>query len=518
MAPHHAATTTTAPSHGHHGHHGAAPTPHTPQANAHSTHDYPDESRRPWTVFALMIAAQFMVILDVSVVNVALPSISRSLQLSAADYQWTVSAYVLLSGGLLLLGGRVADLMNRRGAFLAGVGLFTAASLASGLAQGPLQLILSRAAQGAGAALLTPVALSIIMTAYAGKQRQTALAVWGTVGSLGIAAGVLFGGVLTSALGWRAVFFINVPIGIAVLLGTLRTVNRGTSERGALRRLDAPGALTLVGGLLALVFGIEATSSAGWTAPRTWVALALAAALLAAFARIERRTADPLVPPATWRIRSLVSASAVMAGVTGTVVGAIFLSSVHLQSVLGASPVVAGLEFLPLAAAITVSATVASKVIGRTGARTLILMGLVVMAGGVLLLAANAEGTSYTAHVLPGFLLAGAGVGPMFVAIAVAAMADVPGDRAGLASGLMMTGHEVGAALGVAALTAVAGDLTSRTGLVEGYGNAFTAAAGILAALFVLTLLAVPGGRPPAGAAGHGGHGHGGHGHSSHGH
>jgi O-antigen/teichoic acid export membrane protein len=213
--------------------------------------------------------------------------------------------------------------------------------------------------------------------------------------------------------------------------------------------------------------------------------------------------------------RSESFASAVMAGVTGMVVGAIFLSSVHLQSVLGASPFVAGLEFLPLAAAITLGAMVASKVIGRAGPRPLILVGLVVMAAGVLLLAANAHGTSYAANVLPGFLLTGAGVGPMFVAIAVAAMADVPGDKAGLASGLMMTGHEVGAALGVAALTAVAGDLTSRTGLVDGYGHAFMAAAVVLAALFVLTLVAVPGGRPTAGTHGHhGGHGgHGGHGH-----
>jgi EmrB/QacA subfamily drug resistance transporter len=463
-----------------------------------------------------MIAAQIMVILDVSVVNVALPSISRGLHLSGADYQWTVSAYVLLSGGLLLLGGRIADLLNRRRAFLTGIGLFTAASLASGLAQAPWQLIASRAAQGAGAALLTPAALSIIMTAYAGKQRQTALGIWGTVGSLGIAAGVLFGGSLTTALGWRAVFFINVPIGIAVVAGTLRTVARGASQPGARRRLDVPGALTLVGGLLALVFGIEATRSAGWTAPRTWIALALAGALLITFARLERRTAEPLVPPATWRIRSLVSASAVMAGVTGVVVGAIFLSSLYLQAITGASAFLAGLEFLPLAAAITAAATAASKVIGRIGARTLILGGLVVMTAGVLLLAANAGGTSYAADVLPGFLLIGAGVGPMFVAIAVAAMSDVPAETSGVASGLMMTGHEIGAALGVAALTAIAGNLTTRAGLIAGYGHAFTATAGVLAALFLLTLLAVPAGKPAAGAGhshGHHGHGHGGHGH-----
>ncbi|MGY1722865.1 MFS transporter [Blastococcus sp. SYSU DS0533] len=483
-------------------------------AHGHPIHHAPghappaaDEPRRPWTVFVLMIAAQFMVILDVSVVNVALPSISESLRLSAADYQWAISAYVLLSGGLLLLGGRIADLLDRRRAFLAGIALFTAASLVSGLAQTPLTLIGARAAQGAGAALLTPAALSIIMTAYAGKQRQTALAVWGTVGSLGIAAGVLFGGALTGALGWRAVFFINVPIGIAVLLGTLRAVARGDSRTGALGRLDVRGALPLVGGLLALVSGIEATRSAGWAAPRTWLALAAAAALLTTFARLEQRAADPLIPPATWRMRSLVSASAVMAGVTGVVVGAIFLSSLYLQAVVGSSPVVAGLQFLPLATAITLAAAAASKVIGHLGARTLVLGGLVVMAAGVLLLATSAGGTSYAADVLPGFLLVGAGVGPMFVAIAVAAMSDVPAERSGLASGLMMTGHEIGAALGVAALTAVAGDLATSTGLIDGYGRAFAATAGILAALFVLTALAVPGGKPPAGTAGHG-HGH----------
>jgi hypothetical protein len=214
------------------------------------------------------------------------------------------------------------------------------------------------------------------------------------------------------------------------------------------------------------------------------------------------------VPPATWRIRSLISASAVMAGVTGVVVGAIFLSSLYLQAIVGSSALVAGLQFLPLAGAITVAAMAASKVIGRVGARTLILGGLAVMAGGVLLLAANAGGTSYASDVLPGFLLVGAGVGPMFVAIAVAAMSDVPAESSGLASGLMMTGHEIGAALGVAALTAVAGELATHAGLVAGYGRAFTATAGVLAALFLLALFALPGGKPAAGDAHSHGHGH----------
>ncbi|HZC73192.1 MAG TPA: MFS transporter [Jatrophihabitans sp.] len=480
---------------------------HTTQPAPHADDRGPSEARRPWTVFALMIAAQFMVILDVSVVNVALPSISRGLHLTASDYQWVVSVYVLMSGGLLLLGGRIADLFDRRRAFLTGVTTFTAASLVSGLAQTPATLIAARAGQGAGAALLTPAALSIIMTAYAGRQRQTALAVWGAIGSTGIAAGVLFGGALTSALGWRAVFFINVPIGIAVITGALRKVAAGQRNPDALRRLDAPGAATLVAGLVLLVYAIENTRSAGWSAERTWLAFAGSAALLGTFSRLERRTPNALVPPATWRIRSLVSASAVMAGVTGVVVGGIFLSSLYLQSVIGSSPVQAGLEFLPLAGAITLAAAAASHVIGEVGPRTLIASGLIVMTGGVLLLAGSAGGGSYAADVLPGFLVVGAGVGPMFVAIAIAAMSRVPEEKAGLASGLMMTGHEIGAALGVAALTAVAGNLATRSGLIAGYANAFHATAAALAGLFVLTLLAVPNDKPQ-----HGGHGHG-HGH-----
>jgi hypothetical protein len=213
-------------------------------------------------------------------------------------------------------------------------------------------------------------------------------------------------------------------------------------------------------------------------------------------------------------MRSLVSASAVMAGVTGVVVGAIFLTSLYLQDITGASPIVTGLQFLPLAAAITASATVATKLIGHLGARPLILTGLVIIAAGVLLLAANAGGSHYAADVLPGLLLVGAGVGPMFVAIAVAAMGDVPAESSGLASGVMMTGHEIGAALGVAGLTAVAGDLATKAALIDGYGRAFTATAVVLAALFLLTTFAVPGGRPAADAGhGHAGHGHGGHGH-----
>lgn len=491
------------PRHGHHGRHGADAVAH------HDSHE-PDVTRRPWTVLALMLAAQVMVVLDVSVVNVALPSIATDLHLSSSDYQWTVSAYVLLSGGLLLLGGRLADLFDRRRMFLTGLAVFTLGSLVSGFADSALTLILARGAQGAGAAMLTPAAMSIVMTSYAGRQRATALALWGTVASMGIAAGVLFGGILTTVFDWRAVFFINVPVGAVVLAGVLAKVPPMPSTTAAGdRRLDLSGALTLVTGLLALVYAVESTTSHGWTAAPTLGAAALAAVLLGAFVVNERKVAAPIVPPATWRIRSLVSASVVMAGVTGAVVGAIFLSSLYLQQVLGASALVAGLEFLPLAAFITASAAVASKALPHLGAKRLIVIGLVLAAAGALVLASIDSDPRYLTDVLPGFALLGLGVGPMFVAISVAAMSDVPHEQSGMASGLLMTGHEIGAALGVAALTAIAGDLTTRAGIVDGTQDAFLAIAVGLAALLLPTALLPAHDPETAMAAGHGhGHGH----------
>jgi EmrB/QacA subfamily drug resistance transporter len=484
---------------------------HTPgTSRGHDTGDGhgDDAPRRPWTVLVLMLAAQVMVVLDVSVVNVALPSIAADLQLSSGDYQWAVSAYVLLSGGLLLLGGRMADLFDRRRMFLTGLAVFTLGSLVSGFADSASTLILARGAQGAGAAMLTPAAMSIVMTTYAGRQRATALALWGTVASMGIAAGVLFGGILTTAFDWRAVFFINVPVGAAVLAGVLRRVPAAPGTGDGRRQLDVSGALTLVTGLLALVYTVESTTSHGWTAPQTLGAATAAAALLVGFVINERKVAAPIVPPTTWRIRSLVSASVVMAGVTGAVVGAIFLSSLYLQQVLGSSALVAGLEFLPLAAFITVSAAVAAKVLPHAGAKKLIGIGLLIAAAGALVLASVDADPSYLTDVLPGFALLGLGVGPMFVAISVAAMSDVPQEQSGMASGLLMTGHEIGAALGVAALTAVAGDLTTQAGIVSGSQDAFLAVAIGLAALLLPTAL-VPAQEPNAAPQGHGhGHGH----------
>jgi EmrB/QacA subfamily drug resistance transporter len=476
---------------------------HAPAAATGAAHDDQPEQRRPWTVLGVMIMAQLMVILDVSVVNVALPSIGRALDFTSTDYQWTVSAYVLLSGGLLLLGGRLADLLDRRTMFLSGLALFTAASLVSATASSAAALVLSRGAQGAGAALLTPAALSILMSTYAGRQRATALAIWGTVGSLGIALGVLFGGVLTTAFGWRAIFFVNIPIGLVAAVQSLRLVGRGDRVPGAARRLDLPGAGTAVTGLLALVYAIEGTRTHGWTSAQTLTAFATAAALLTAFALIERRVPAPLVPPSTWRVRSLVSASTVMAVITGAVVGAIFLGSLFLQSVLGSSAVVTGLQFLPLAAAITTGATVASKLLGKVRPKTMMVVGLLVVAAGALVLADMDTDPGYVADVLPGFALLGLGVGPMFVAISVAAMAGVPAEQSGLASGVMRTGHEVGAALGVATLTAVAGDITTRSGLVDAFPQVFLVVAGAMVALSAFAAIAVPRQHAPEGGHHH---------------
>jgi MFS family permease len=347
--------------------------------------------------------------------------------------------------------------------------------------------------------------MSIVMTSYAGRQRATALALWGTVASMGIAVGVLFGGILTTAFDWRAVFFINVPVGAVVLLGVLRKIPAAPAASGP-RRLDVSGALTLVTGLLAFVYAVESTTSHGWTSPQTLVAGATALVLLGAFVVNELKVAAPIVPPATWRIRSLVSASVVMAGVTGAVVGAIFLSSLYLQQVMGSSALVAGLQFLPLAAFITASAAVASKALPHVGAKKLIAFGLIIAAAGALVLASVDANPSYLTDVLPGFALLGLGVGPMFVAISVAAMGDVAQEQAGLASGLLMTGHEIGAALGVATLTAIAGDLTTQAGIVSGSHDAFLAIAIGLAVLLLPTAL-LPTANPAATTHGHG-HGH----------
>lgn len=467
--------------------HGSAPRPETAPP------------RRPWSVLILLGVAEFMVILDATVVNVALPSIGRALHFAAGDLPWVVTAYVLFSGGLVLLGGRAADVLGRRATFLAGLAVFTAASLASGLAPSSGALIAARAGQGLGAALLTPAALSIIVAVYSGAQRAAALSAWGALGGGGAAAGVLAGGILTTWLGWRSVFLVNVPVGVAAGLLSLRLVPRSGARSAARRQLDLPGALLVVAGLVTGVYALAGTPQHGWGSGRTLLLLAVSAGLLAAFAVVERAARRPLLPPSTWRSRSLVTGALVMFGATGILVGTFFLNSLYLQDVAGASPLRAGLEFLPLVAVIGLGAHLTPHLLPRAGSRVLAAAGLLLMAGGALLLSGVSAHAGYLTGLLPGLLVIGAGTGLVFPAAAVTAMSDVPADRAGLASGLMTAAHEIGAALGVAVFAAVA-TAVAGGGFAAGYRHGFTVVAAVAAGLALAAALAIPAVRPAPGA------------------
>ena len=469
--------------------HGPAPADPTP------------EQRNPsWAVLIVVCLAQFMVILDGTVVNVALPSIGRALHFPSGDLQWVVSGYVLFSGGLMLVGGRAADVAGRRRVFLAGLTVFTAASLASGLAPTSGALVAARSGQGLGAALLTPAALSIITTTYSGARRGAALSAWGAIAAGGAAAGVLAGGILTTWLGWRSVFLINVPVGLTAGLLSLHLVPRSRPAAGNGRELDLPGALLVTAGLVTGVYAISEAPVHGWGSARTLL-LAVSIGLLAAFAVAERSARRPLVPPRTWRPRSLVAGLAVMLGATGVLIGTFFLNSLFLQDVQGASALRAGLEFLPLVAVIGLGAHTTSKLLPRAGSRVLSVSGLVLMGGGALLLSAVSARSGYLTGVLPGLLLVGAGTGVVFPAASVTTLSDADDDRAGVASGLLTTAHDIGGALGVALFSAIAtAQVSVGAGFAVGYRHGFLVAAVIAAAVAVIALIALPAVRPMPGA------------------
>jgi EmrB/QacA subfamily drug resistance transporter len=476
---------------------------HTRQPDAKSG---PDE-RRSWAVLALALVAQILVVLDISVVNTALPTIGDALSLSSSDLQWLVTAYLLISGGGLLLGGRIADLLPRRRVFLTGMAIFTTASLSSGFASSAGALIGARAAQGLGAALMTPAALSLIMTTYSGAQRARGLALWGAVGGFGIAAGVMVGGALTTWVGWQAIFWVNVPIGVVALVVAVRILPHERTDRARLAQFDIPGAVTVVAGLAALMFGLAGTTTHGWVSARTIVVLLIAAGLLATFVVIERHVPRPLVPPHTWSVKSLVSGTAVMLGVTGLLVGAVFLTSIFMQTVLGFSALKAGMAFLPLALALVVGTQVASHLMSHASARNLAAAGLVTSAIGATLLSLASSTATYAANLLPGLMVLGVGTGAVFVAVSASAMAGIPAQHSGMASGFLMTGHEVGAALGVAILSAVAtsaGSLTTEGGASAAFSRGFLGAAALAAVVAVFAVLRMPATRTTGG----GGHMH----------
>jgi EmrB/QacA subfamily drug resistance transporter len=458
------------------------------------------QARQPWSILILLAVAQFMVILDVTVVNVALPSIGSDLGFAAGDLRWVVTAYVLFTGGLLLLGGRAADMLGRRRVFLTGLALFTAASFASGLAVSPAMLIASRAAQGLGAAMLSPAALSIVTATYTGARRTAALSAWGAIAAAGSVIGLVVGGMLTSWLSWEWVFFINVPIGLTAFPLALRIVPSRPGS-GGLRQLDVAGAVSLVGGLVALVDAIQGTSTHGWGSARTLALLAASALLLGTFLAVESRARRPLVPLATWSIRSLSSGVGMMFGATGFMIGTLYLGSLYMQGELGFSALQAGLAFLPVSITIGVVAQLARRALSAVGTRTVMVVGLLLMAAGGAVLSVAPDHATYVSDLLPGFVLVGASLGLVFVSVQVTAFSEVGEAMAGLASGLFTTGHEIGAAFGVAVFSTVAAgtgnDAVASLGSGAAYGKGIGVAALVALGMAVLAAITVPAIRPP---------------------
>ncbi len=415
---------------------------------------------RRWLALALLLTSQFMVILDASVVNVALPSIQQDLGFSASGLQWVVNAYVIAFGGLLLLGGRVADLLGRRRMFVAGTLLFTVASLAAGLANSDAVLIAARALQGVGAAIVAPAALSLITTTFTEPgERNKALGIYGAVAGAGGAVGVLLSGVLTDVAGWPWVFYINIPVGVIVALLAPRYVTESRAQGVA--GFDLAGALTSVAGLVTLVYAIVNASDAGWLSAETLGLLAVAGVLLAAFVAIEAARRSALVPLAIFRSRMLTAAN-VIGLVAGAAIFPIFyFQSLYLQAVLGFGPMKAGLAMLPMAATImAVAGGLAPRAMGRFGfGRSLTAAMLILAAGLAVFRLVSADG-SYLVDVLPALLIASPGIALAYVVSTTAAFAGVQEQHAGLASGLINTGQQIGGAIGLAALVTLS---TGRT-------------------------------------------------------
>jgi EmrB/QacA subfamily drug resistance transporter len=456
-------------------------------------------SRRKWLALALLCTVQFMVVLDVAIVNVALPSIQTDLGFSQENLQWVISAYALFFGGFLLLGGRAADLLGRRRVFLAGLVVFTIASLLSGLAWSEGALIGSRALQGLGSAIISPAALSILTTTFPeGSERNTALGAWGAIGAFGAVAGVLLGGVLTDLLSWQWIFFVNIPVGVGAF--ALTPLLLGESRDATARSFDTPGATLVTAGLVVLVYAITQANEYGWSSAETIGMFAGSALLLAAFVAWEARTSDPLMPLSIFRLRTLVGAN--LAGVIlGTVVFSMFLMlTLYMQQVLAYSPLRTGVAYLAVAGTAIVWSALAAKLVTRVGVKPVLIAGMAFLTAGLAYFTQVSVGGSYLGDLLPGFLLIAIGMGFSFVPISIAALAGVQPSEAGLASGLINTSQQIGGALGIAALSAVAtsttaDDLAGGTAapfaLTDGFQAAFTGGAGVALAGVLVALLIV---------------------------
>jgi EmrB/QacA subfamily drug resistance transporter len=462
----------------------------------------------------LLAMTQFVIVIDAAIVNVALPSIGSALHFARDDLSWVVNAYTLTFGGFLLLGGRLADLMGRRRMFIIGLVLFSLASLAGGLAQSEGWLIVARAVQGLGGAIVSPAALSIITTTFAeGAERNRALGIWGAVAGAGGAAGVLLGGILTSGLSWRWVLFVNVPIGIAAASLAPRTLAESRAEDGA-GTFDLPGAVTVTAGLALLVYAVVDAVNVGWGSTATVLRLAGAAVLILAFLVIETRQRHPLMPFTIFRLRTLRGANIVGLLIGMSLFSMFFFISLYLQNVMHYSPIKTGISYLPLAVGIILSAGAASQLVTRFGFKPPLIAGLLFIAGGLLWFSqVPGIGGSYAAHVLAPSLLAAVGLGFAFVPVTIAAVTGTKPQEAGLASGLINTSQQVGGALGLAILATVANSRTqdlfhagvhnASVALTKGFDRAFLVGAGfaILGAVLAAVLISSRDSREHAEAA-----------------
>jgi EmrB/QacA subfamily drug resistance transporter len=457
----------------------------------------PDPKR--WKALAVLGVAYLMVVLDVSIVNVALPSIQEDLDFSVENLQWVVSGYALTFGGFLLLGGRMGDLLGRRRLFMVGLALFAVSSLLCGLSVSSGMLIATRLLQGAAGAILSPSVFSIVLVTFReGAERNKALGILGAIAGSGAAIGVLLGGILTEYAGWEWIFLVNVPIGLGALALVPRYVRESRAEDLA-RHFDAAGAVTVTASLMLFVYGLTQSTNYGWTAGRTLGALIGFAVLMAAFLVIETRSHSPLVPLGFFRRRTLAGANLIGFGLGTTIFGMFFLLSLYMQIVLGFSALETGLGYLAVALTAVAASGVAQALVTRLGVKPVLATGLLLLGVGLILFTQVSVDGTYVADLLPGFILVGVGLGFSFVPVSIAALAGVAGHEAGLASGLINTSQQIGGALGLAILTTVsttrtdnltaAGQQPSLDALVSGYSIAFWVAVGFAAISLATTLL-----------------------------
>jgi EmrB/QacA subfamily drug resistance transporter len=441
-------------------------------------------SRGGAALLAVLLVAQLMVILDITAVNIALPSLAADLGLTGSTVSWTITSYSLVFGSLLLFGGRLADLVGRRRMFLTGLSVFTVSSVASALAGTAAALFAARAGQGLGAAMLSPAALSIITTAFRGPQRAKALAAWGAVGGAGAAIGVLVGGLLTEVGDWRLIFYVNIPVAIVLAAAAVRVIPHDRA-RPRWRGLDAPGAVLGTAGLAVLVYAITQAEHAGWTSTQT-IGLATTGLVgLGVFAAWERRTEKPLLRVERLADRAVGGGLFLMLVAAGSIFGLFLLCSLYLQNVLGTSPLLTGLAFVPLALSAGLGAHAAGHVVGRHGVRTPLVSAFLIAAAGMALLAHVGEDGTYLRNVLPGMIVAGLGLGVAVVSVSIAILTGSREDESGMISGLNSTGHEIGGTLGIAVFSTIAAGATGAFGgahAAAGISHAFMAA-GVLATL-----------------------------------